>query len=94
MAAHRQLGAKLQAERYARVTDVTDWKSQAISGVLILIKKELWTRVGGFKEGTLGVDNDIMYRTRAAGERICLMEGVYMYHWYRAGIKENKKHLL
>lgn len=91
MAYHRQLGDKLYREKYASVTDITN--QQLLSGVLILISKKLWKKLGGFDEGTLGVDNSIHRKARDLGEKVYLMGGVYLMHWYRGGNKNDKSHL-
>ncbi|MFH1231538.1 MAG: glycosyltransferase domain-containing protein [Planctomycetota bacterium] len=84
MVYHRELGEKLFAEKYDEVQDISlKGKYEAMSGVLILIKKSLWKELGGFKDGFLTVDNDIMWKVQAKNEKILLMDGVYLYHWYR-----------
>ena len=71
----------------ARVTkralrDVTH--ESLMSGVVILLSKKTWSLLGGFADGFLGVDNAIHQAARDRGCRVYLMEGVYVYHWYRA----------
>jgi GT2 family glycosyltransferase len=76
-----------------RCSDITN--HSPISGVLILLSKSQWLKAGGFKEdGILGVDNSIHYRVRDTGGKVKLIEGFYVYHWYRGGIRKNKQHLL
>jgi GT2 family glycosyltransferase len=66
-----------------------------LSGVLIVIKKSIWEKVGGFKEDKmLTIDNDIHRKIRISGGLVGLMKGIYVQHWYRGGIKENRQHLL
>ena len=55
-----------------------------ISGVVILIAKEVWKKTLGFTDGFLGVDSDIDQKTRELGYKTYIMDGVYCYHWYRA----------
>ncbi len=55
-----------------------------MSGVVILLSRKTWGRLGGFADGFLGVDNAIHQAARDLGYRVYLMEGVYVYHWYRA----------
>ncbi len=55
-----------------------------MSGVVILLSKQTWIQLGGFASGFLGVDNAIHQAARDHGHRVYLMEGVYVYHWYRA----------
>ena len=56
-----------------------------MSGVVILLSKKTWALLGGFADGFLGVDNAIHQAARDRGFPVYLMEGVYVYHWYRAG---------
>jgi len=90
---HREFGEKLWNTNKTNVLDITD--KTLLSGVIILIKKSSWERVGGFKEiGMLGVDNDIHLRFKNAGLKVGLMRGIYVQHWYRGGNMNDKKHLL
>lgn len=75
-----------------QVKDVTN--NQLMSGVMILLKKETWKKIGGFKEeGMLGVDNDIHQKLIDNNEKLWLLNGIYVYHKYRFGDISNKKHL-
>ena len=68
---------------------------QLLSGVLILVKKSVWKKVGGFKEGEmLSVDNDIHQKVKLAGEKVGLMKGIYVQHWYRGGDNKQISHLI
>jgi GT2 family glycosyltransferase len=55
-----------------------------ISGIVMLTPKRVWEQCGGFKEGFLGVDNDYDRKVRKCGYDTCIMDGLYVYHWYRA----------
>jgi GT2 family glycosyltransferase len=95
---HRDWGKKLYEEFYDSVTQIQD-PVNALSGVLILISKKVWTDIGGFKEsGMLGVDNELYFKALSQNKIIYRMNGVYLYHWYRGGDMsrslESKKHLL
>ena len=69
--------------------------SQLGSGFCILLKKSVWAKIGGFSgDGMLGVDNNLHLALRTNGERFYLMEGIYLFHWYRGGNQKNKAHLL
>lgn len=89
MAYHRLLGARLAEEKGSSVIDVTDFEKieggrvQPLSGTLMVISKIAWQAVHGFKKGFLTVDNDMHHRIRKAGFRVLILEGVYLYHWYR-----------
>ena len=67
---------------------------QLLGGVLILIKKSVWRKLGGFKDGMLGVDNQLHISAEEHNESIMLMNGIYLYHWYRGGNFRDKAHLL
>ena len=79
---HRRVGRAFQSASRRSLRDVTD--ESLMSGVVILLSKKTWSLLGGFAEGFLGVDNAIHQAARDRGCRVYLMEGVYVYHWYRA----------
>lgn len=90
---HRNFGDTLWESYGNQVMDVTH--NMELSGVLIVIKKSVWEKVGGFKEDKmLTIDNDIHRKIRVSGGLVGLMRGIYVQHWYRGGIKENRQHLL
>jgi GT2 family glycosyltransferase len=61
---------------------------------MILIQKRLWKKIGGFLEnGMLGVDNDLHTKVIKSNEKLYLMRGVYLYHWYRWPNYKDKSHL-
>jgi hypothetical protein len=89
---HRRIGEDLWNKNKTRVIDITN--NSPLSGVMILIKKSSWEKVGGFKqEKMLAVDNDIHYKFRDGGFKVGLMTGIYLQHWYRGGDTNNKQHL-
>jgi GT2 family glycosyltransferase/tetratricopeptide (TPR) repeat protein len=79
---HRGVGRAIQCAARRELRDATD--ESLMSGVLILLSKKTWQRLGGFADGFLGVDNAIHQAARERGFRVYLMTGVYVYHWYRA----------
>jgi len=79
---HRKIGNTLQKEYYDTVLEFNN-PNQPLSGVVILISKKTWKQVGGFKDGFLGVDNDIHKKCLDNKIQVGLMAGVYVYHWYR-----------
>lgn len=90
---HVKEGEKLYNEKYGVVEDITDIVP-GISGVVMILKKSAWKRIGGFKgSGMLGVDNQLHYDVRDSGGRVMLMQGVYTYHWYRGGDCKYINHL-
>jgi len=82
MTYHRQVGKAVQSTSRHGLRDVTH--ESLMSGVVILLSKKTWRRLGEFADGFLGVDNAIHQAARDRGYRVYLMEGVYVYHWYRA----------
>jgi GT2 family glycosyltransferase len=55
------------------------------SGTLILVRKSTWKTIGGFKQdGFLGIDDDFRSRLHKHDIQFAIMDGVYLYHWYRA----------
>jgi len=86
---HRNVGEILYKKNYSNVVDIT--KGKPMGGVMIMIRKGVWKKVGGFPEkGLLGVDNEIFFRVKNKGLRIGMLSGVYLYHWYRGGNSANK----
>ncbi len=79
---HRAVGEKLMHERGMQLEDITH--NVLLSGVVILLSRNTWEKLGGFKDGFLGVDNQIHQAARDKGFKVYLMQGVYVYHWYRA----------
>jgi GT2 family glycosyltransferase len=92
---HREVGQQVQQQSYDTVEDVTNKdRQEVLGGVMILLRKSVWRKIGGFTEdGILGVDNDLHWRIQKYKQKVYLMRGVYLYHWYRADGK-GKKHLL
>ena len=94
MRVHFKAG-KLIAEKYdTTCVDITN--NAPFSGVLMLIQKKEWKRVGGFAETgeALGIDNSIHYAVRDNKGLVYMMQGVYMLHYYRNGDILDKKHLI
>lgn len=94
---HVKKGHQLYELYNTECEDITH--KEPLSGVVILIQKSEWKRVGGFKEnGMLGIDNAIHKNVKEQGGKVMLMKGVYVFHYYRGGKRdrtpENKKHLL
>lgn len=79
------------------IVDISDKPdNQVMSGVLIMIKKSVWEKLGGFKDGLLGVDNDIHWKAKKCGEKVYLIDWIYLYHWYYGNNfngKRNTEHL-
>jgi GT2 family glycosyltransferase len=89
---HIDLALKLQKEKYLEVKEIP----RSISGFLMVIQKKTWQRVGGFLEqGILTIDNNFSRKVLAIGKKILLMEGIYVFHYYRLleGGRKSKQHL-
>lgn len=79
---HTRIGlARLQVRT---LLDITDTKG--FGGVCFALSKAAWREAGGFADGLLCVDHSIHFRLRAAGRRMYLHEGLYVYHRRRAFI--------
>lgn len=91
---HRDIGKSLQETYWNECEDLSYLKqNELISGMLLLVKKSLWKAVGGFKSGMLSVDNDFHLKCIQNNEKVYLMKGVYIYHWYRWPNYSNTTHL-
>ena len=56
----------------------------------ILIKKSAWKQIDGFlEEGFLAVDQNVRKSANKKILKIAIMNGVYVYHWYR----QDERHL-
>ena len=87
---HRNIGKQLQKKYYSRISTgkVTDefgyYRPSQFSGVVILIQKKIWKQIGGFKEsGFIGVDDDLRSKLFKHKIAFAIMDGIYVYHWYR-----------
>ena len=100
IAYHRKIGKHIQSKYYDQLStgatfEIPNSKSSKFSGhmineprfsgTLILVKKKTWSKIGGFKEeGFLEVDDDFRKRLSDNKIKFAIMDGVYVYHWYRA----------
>lgn len=97
MAYHRMVGQQRWEEHGTTVLDIT--QDQLLSGMMLCTTHEHWMKSGmqgkRHKQGQmLGIDNEIHLAYRHAGLKVGLMQGIYLYHWYRGGDKSNKAHLI
>lgn len=91
---HRNMGKLLQDNYWDLCDDISELEpGTLISGMLMLVRKDLWKEVGGFKSGMLSVDNDFHLKCISKKEPVYLMKGVYIYHWYRWPNAGNISHL-
>ena len=86
---HRNIGKLIYEQYKDNVIDIPHNNFNLfLSGVLILVSKKTWKKIGGFQEGFLGVDNCFHVDCLYNDIRVGLMQGVYLYHFYRAdGVK-------
>jgi len=88
MVYHRHIGTQV-ALRPWTVSNVTD--APYMSGVVMIVKKSVWDKIGGAPDGMLGVDGQLHIRCRETGVKLGLMSHLYVYHWYRGD--GNRDHL-
>jgi|688.fasta_scaffold18841_7 hypothetical protein len=89
---HRKLGELLWETNQTKVTDVTE--ISPVSGYFFLVKKQTWKDVGGFNNlKMLGIEWDFCEKVKKINGKIGVMNGIYVYHWYRGGDKFNNTHL-
>ena len=97
---HREIGKYLQKTYYTQISAGSTFEipnaplsrysgrlinEPRFSGTLILVKKKVWKQINGFKrEGFLEVDDDFRKRLSDKKIKFGIMDGVYLYHWYRA----------
>jgi GT2 family glycosyltransferase len=93
---HRNFGESIRSKYGSSCIDVTKKpRLEVMSGFFFMIKKSVWNKIGKFPEkGMLGIDNALHWNIQAANEKLYLIQGLYLYHWYRNGNKRDKKHLL
>jgi GT2 family glycosyltransferase len=75
---HRRIAIVCRETMNTRVKPLT----RVISGMMMIIQKRTW-REFYFKDGILGVDNDISRRLMQAGKQVLLIQGIYLAHYYR-----------
>ena len=56
---------------------------ELIRGFFMIVKKDVWREVGGFKKGLLGVDDDFSKKVSKAGYKVKRMDTLYLWHSYR-----------
>ena len=92
---HRDIAIKLREKYGSSCKSFTG--HDKLSGFCILLKKSVWKEINGFKpynskSNILGVDNQLHIDLINNNHDIKIIQGLYMYHWYRGGTK-NKEHL-
>lgn len=80
MREHRIHGALLARDE--SITDVTE--AELMAGMFFVMSKKTYRIIGPFPNGLRGLDNTIHIRLRKHGLRLYCINGLYVYHWYRA----------
>lgn len=91
---HYHIAAELERTKWAQIRDITT--SRCVAGLMLLFSKQTWDRIK-FKEKTHHFDSQFSKDVIAKGGRLALIEGLYVYHWYRGWAKDpvhEVKHLL
>ncbi len=77
---HRVFGSQQTDDQ--SLTDVTD--RELMAGMFFVISKRTFRLIGPFPDGLRGLDNALHMRLRLKGLRLYCINGLYVYHWYRA----------
>lgn len=78
---HKEIGRQL-LEKDLNIIDVTS-ASVKLSGVVMISNKKSWDKVGGAKDGFLGVDNNLHDKYREKDMKVGFIPSLYVYHFYR-----------
>lgn len=94
---HRLKGEIIQKKFYDQIEDYSQPIPHHLSGLAILVKKSICEKVP-FRSWTpgkmaLGVDSAFHQDLYDAGEKVYIMKGVYLYHYYRNNGKKGTCHL-
>jgi hypothetical protein len=90
---HRNFGSELKKKKGYRCIEIPT-NAPWMSGMFLAVKKSAWKKCGGFVEkGMLGVDNWFHQRLNETQQKFYLIEGLYVYHWYRNNGIEGTSHL-
>lgn len=84
---NRYAGRQIKKKFGSTIEDFSINKPHDLCGFLILLKKAVWKKIGGFEawdkgSDLLGVDSKLHRKLIAANEKVYIMKGVYLYHWY------------
>jgi len=95
---HRLIANKIKTLNNNKYTSINN-KKQPFSGMLMLLNKTIWNKIGGFKQykkldsKILGVDNQLFYDLIDNNIEVKIINELYIYHWYRGGDIKNTTHL-
>ena len=97
---HREIAKKLKEKHTSSYEDFTNPNNPTpLSGMLFILSKSSWKKIGGFKEykpgysKILGVDYRLHLDLFENGFKTKIIKGLYVYHWYRGGNNADIKHL-
>ena len=79
---HRLIAKRLDKEQRGKYSRV----NKKVSGFLMIIQKRTWKEMGGFPAmpgKILDIDGLISRKILSMGKHIYLMEGLYVFHYYR-----------
>lgn len=87
---HYYIAERLEKEKSNQLTELKKF----ISGYIMIFKKSTWTKVNGFSEGIIGVDNRFSHRILKANMKVMIIESLYIFHYYRLHTNvKDKSHL-
>lgn len=66
-------------ELHAKYYGVCEPTTEVIAGMLMLFRKETWSKVGGFIEKSIIFDQQFSWKVQSKA----IMKGVYLFHSYR-----------
>ena len=92
---HKTFGRNLREKFQHKSVNVTN-RSQKwlMSGMFFVLKKEAWKKCGPLPEnGMLTIDNHLHLRLRETNQKLYLIKGLYLYHWWRNNGLEGTDHL-
>jgi hypothetical protein len=94
---HKKLAEKYFVEQHLGITDLNN----RVTGHLMVIQKKTWLNIRdevkriSSDRTLLGVDTIISRQVLATGGKVGLMQGIYVFHYYRhLEGRSNKSHLL
>jgi len=97
---HREIAKKLKEKYISSYEDYTNPNNPCpFSGMLFILSKSSWEKIGGFKEykpgysKILGVDYRLHLDLFKNGFKTKIIKGLYVYHWYRGGDIHDSRHL-
>jgi len=78
---HIQIAAQREKEHWCELKPI----SAPVAGMFLLFRKNTWQRLGGFEPRCITFDVKFSQRLLAAGGKIAIATGLYLFHLYRFG---------